>query len=81
MVQETLSKHKTVSHAMVYSTVYERPSSQRNNLLTLESLIIVYTRNMFFDKISLLHAVIRALHDFRRGASRGAIFFFRPENF
>ena len=48
---------------------------------TLESLIIVYTRNMFFDKISLLHAVIRALHDFRRGASRGAIFFFRPENF
>ena len=51
------------------------------NLITLESLIIVYTRNMFFDKISLLHAVIRALHDFRRGASRGAIFFFRPENF
>ena len=49
--------------------------------VTLESLIIVYTRNMFFDKISLLHAVIRALHDFRRGASRGAIFFFRPENF
>ena len=43
---------------------------------TLEFLIIVYTRNMFFDKISLLHAVIRALHDFRRGASRGAIFFF-----
>ena len=34
MVQETLSKHKTVSHAMVYSTVYERPSSLRNNLLS-----------------------------------------------
>ena len=26
---------------------------------TLECLIIVYTRNMFFDKISLVHAVIK----------------------
>ena len=31
----------------------------RQCLHTLECLIIVYTRNMFFDKISLVHAVIK----------------------
>ena len=42
---------------------------------TLECLIIVYTRNIFFGKFSLLHAVIKHLHDFRRRASRGENYF------
>ena len=48
-------------------------------LATLECLIIVYTRNIFFGKFSLLHAVIKHLHDFRRRASRGENYFLPRE--
>ena len=45
---------------------------------TLEFLIIVYTRNMFFDKISLLHAVIKHYTIFTEAPVK-ARFFFHPE--
>ena len=54
-------------------TVFER-------LTTLECLIIVYTRNMFFDKISLVHAVIKHYTIFAEAPAE-ARFFFLPENF
>ena len=49
--------------------------------ITLEFLIIVYTRNMFFDKISLLHAVIKHYTIFAEAPAEARFFFFRPENF
>ena len=51
----------------------------RGKETTLECLIIVYTRNIFFGKFSLLHAVIKHLHDFRRRASRGENYFSSSE--
>ena len=46
-----------------------------NSKNTLESLIIVYTRNMFFDKISLVHAVIKHYTIFAEAPAEARFFF------
>ena len=56
-------------------------TSPRFDLVTLECLIIVYTRNMFFDKISLVHAVIKHYTIFAEAAAEARIFFFAQKFF